>query len=114
MAFEELKQDLIGAEADMRSYVGTSEEYLKLKLFKVLMNYVTRTIQFLLIGVGISFALLFFSFAAGLALSEALNSYYNGFTIVGSFYAITGILLYVFRERLNAPILKKFSKYYFE
>jgi len=114
MAFEELKQDLIEAEADMRSYVENSDEYLRLKMFKVLMRYVTSTAQFLLIGTGIIFALLFLSFAISLALSEALDSYYVGFVIVGGFYIVVGILSYVFKDKLNAPILKKFSKYYFE
>jgi len=114
MAFQEFKKDLIGAEADMRSYVKSSDEYLKLKIFKVLMRYVTGTTQFLLIGIGIVFALLFLSFAASLSLSEALDSYYSGFIIVGGFYMVIGVLFYVFRRKLNTPILKKFSKYYFE
>ena len=79
MAFEELKQDLIEAEADMRSYMENSEEYLRLKIFKVLMRYVTSTVQFLLIGAGVIFSLLFFSLGASLALSEALDSFYSGF-----------------------------------
>lgn len=114
MALDELKRDLIEAEADVRSYIDHSEEYLKLKIFKVLMHYLTVSVQSLLIGIGSVFALLFLSFAICLALSEALNSYYGGFIIVGGFYTIVGILLYIFREKLNRPILKKFSKYYFQ
>lgn len=114
MAFQELKQDLIEVEADMRSYMDSSDEYLKLKIFKVLMRSLTSSVQFLLIGIGLVFALLFISFAASLALSETLDSYYGGFLIVAAFYTVIGILLYVFREKLNAPILKKFSKHYFD
>ena len=114
MAFDELKEDLIGAEANMRSYIATSDEYLRLKIFKVVMQYITGITKVLLIGIGFVFALLFLSFAACLALSEQFDSYYSGFIIVGGFYAIVGIVIYVFREKLNAPILKKFSNYYFE
>ncbi|MDC6389070.1 hypothetical protein PP182_10290 [Maribacter sp. PR1] len=114
MAFEEFKEDLMGAEADMRSYVETSDEYLRLRIFKVLMLFVTSIAQSLLIGIGSVFALLFLSFAACLAISESLDSYYSGFILVGIFYVLVGILFYVFRKKLNAPILKKFSKYYFE
>jgi len=114
MAFEELKKDLIGAEADMRSYIENSDEYLRLKIFKIVMLHVTGILQVLLIGVGFVFALLFLSFAIGLILSDVLDSSFGGFIIVGSFYIVVGVLLYVFRERLNAPILKKFSKYYFD
>lgn len=114
MAFEEFKEDLMGAEADMRSYIENSDEYLRLRLFKVVMHHLTGITQFFLIGIGFIFALLFLSFAACLALSEMLDSYFSGFIIVGGFYIFVGILFYVFREKLNAPILKKFSKYYFE
>jgi hypothetical protein len=79
-----------------------------------MMHYVTGIAQFVLIGLGIIFALLFLSFAACFALSEALDSYFSGFIIVGGFYALVGALLYIFREKLNTPILKKFSKHYFE
>lgn len=114
MAFDEIKEDLIGAEAEMRSYVETSDEYLRLKIFKILMLFVTSITQSLLIGIGSVFALLFLSFAACLAISESLDSYYGGFIIIGAFYVLVGIMLYIFRKKLNAPILRKFSNYYFE
>ncbi len=114
MAFEEFKEDLIGAEADMRSYVENSDEYLRLKIFKIIMHYVTGIAQFVLIGAGVIFALLFLSLAACLALSEALDSYFFGFLIVAGFYVLVGALLYILRGKLNTPILKKFSKHYFE
>ena len=50
MALEELKRDLTEAEADVRSYLENSEEYAKLKIFKVLMELVTVFAQTLLIG----------------------------------------------------------------
>jgi hypothetical protein len=78
------------------------------------MYHLTSITQVVLIGIGLVFALLFLSFAACLALSEELDSYFSGFIIVGSFYVLLGITLYVLRDKLNAPILKKFSKHYFE
>ena len=114
MAFEELKEDLMGAEADVRSYVENSDEYLRLKIFKIIMHGVTGSVQFLLIGAGVIFALLFLSFATCLALSQVLDSFFLGFLIVAGFYMLLVALLYIFREKLNTPILKKFSKHYFE
>ena len=114
MAFEELKEDLMGAEADMRSYVEHSDEFLRLKIFKVVMHHLTGIAQFVLIGIGFVFALLFLSFAACLALSDQLDSYFSGFIIVGVFYMLIGFLIYMFRKKLNGPIIKKFSKHYFE
>ena len=114
MAFEQFKQDLTDIEIDLRSYVVHSNEYVRLKVFKISMRYLISVMQFLLLGAVFLFALLFLSFAASLALSETLDSYYGGFLIVGGCYAVVGVLLYIFRERLNAPVLKKYAKYYFE
>lgn len=114
MAFEELKEDLMEAEADMRSYVESSEEYYRLLAFRVVMGHQTKALQYLLIGIALIFALLFLSFAASLAISERLESYFSGFMIIAGFYFILGGLFYLFRKRLNAPIIKRFSKYYFD
>jgi hypothetical protein len=78
------------------------------------MYHLTGITQVLLIGIGFVFAMLFLSFAACLTLSEEIDSYFIGFIIVGAFYALMGMLIYIVREKLNAPILKRFSKYYFE
>lgn len=114
MPFNEIKDDLMGAEADMRSYLIHSEEYIRLKLFKVVMQHITGFAKFFAIATGFILALLFLSWALSIMLSETLESSYLGFLIVGGLYVLIGILLLIFREKFNAPILKKFSKYYFK
>lgn len=114
MAFEELKNDLMGLKTEVGSYIEHSDEYYRLKIFKVLSKNVTGLLKFILIGVSSLFALLFVSFAACLWLSEVLNSYFSGFILVAGFYILIAILLYFFREQLNRPVLKKLSKYYFD
>lgn len=114
MAFDELKQDLIDANADMRSYIETSEEYLKLKAFKILVKSVTSVVQIILIGAVLFLALFFVTLAVSLALNEALDSFYYGFLIMGLFYVLIGVLCYFFRATLQKPVLRKFSKHYFD
>ncbi|MGB2760629.1 phage holin family protein [Maribacter stanieri] len=114
MAFEELKNDLMGLKTEVGSYIEHSDEYYRLKIFKVLSKNITGLLKFILIGVSSLFALLFVSFAACLWLSEVLNSYFSGFILVAGFYILIAILLYLFREQLNRPVLKKLSKYYFD
>ena len=114
MPFEEFKNDLMGIKTDVRSYIEHSDEYYRLKIFKVLSKNVTGLLKFILIGVSSIFALLFVSFAACLWLSELMSSYFIGFIIVGGCYILIAILLYLFREQLNKPVLKKLSKYYFD
>ncbi|MEH6512533.1 hypothetical protein [Maribacter arcticus] len=113
MAFEELKNDLMGLKTELRSYIEHSDEYYRLKIFKILSKHATGILKFIVIGTSSIFALLFLSFAACLGLSEVFNSYLIGFIVVASFYLLVTILLYLFREKLNAPVLKKLSKYYF-
>lgn len=96
MAFYVLKEDLNGAKVIIRSYIDNSDEYLKLRIFRIVMQHITGIAKFLLISIGFIFALLFLSFAACLAISEALNSYFIGFIIIGGFYALVGVLSYLF------------------
>ncbi len=114
MVFEEMKKDLMEADADVRSYLENSEEYIRLKIFKVLMGMITSGAQYMLVGAVALLALFILSFAASYAIGEALNSTYYGFFIVGGFYVFIAILCYIFRERLNGPLLRKFSKQYFD
>jgi len=113
MAFEEFKQDLMGLKTEMRSYIIHSDEYYRLKIFKILSKHATGIVKFLVIGTSAIFALLFLSFAVCVGFSNLFDSYFIGFVIVASFYVLVAILLYLFRERLNTPVLKKLSKYYF-
>lgn len=113
MAFEELKNDLMGLQGEVRSYIEHSDEYYRLKIFKILSKHATGILKFIVIGTSSIFALLFISFAACLGLSEVFDSYFIGFIVVASFYVLVAILLYLFRAQLNAPVLKKLSKYYF-
>ncbi|MDF4204263.1 phage holin family protein [Maribacter sp. SA7] len=114
MAFEEFKNDLMALKTEMESYLERSDEYYRLKIFKVLSKNATGILKLLLIGLSSLFAILFLSFAACLWLSELMNSYFIGFIIVAGFYIVLAIMLYIFREQLNKPVLKKLSKYYFD
>lgn len=114
MALEELKQDLIEADADMRSYLETSEEYLQLKVFKILMHSVTNLAQIALVGTLIVVAVVMLSLGASLAINEKMDSFYIGFVIVGLGYVLIAVLCYFFREQLDKPLLRKFSKHYFD
>lgn len=114
MAFEEIKHDLTEAEADVRSYLENSEEYLQLKVFKILMTYVTSFTQILLVGVISVLAFFVLSIGASLAINEGVDSYYLGFVIIGAVYVLIALLCYFFRNSLNRPLLRKFSKNYFD
>ena len=114
MVLEELKKDLTEAEADVRFYLDHSEEYFQLKVFKVLMASVTSMAQMVLIGAIGMLTLFIVSIGVSLALNEVLNSFYIGFILTGIFYLFIGVICYFLRDKLNKPLLRKFSKHYFD
>ncbi|SDM09471.1 phage holin family protein [Kriegella aquimaris] len=114
MAFDDVKESLTEAEASIRSYVESSQEYYKLKGFKFLMRGITSFSKILMVGVVALLALLFLSFAASFGIGQALNNTFYGFLCVGLFYLLIGLLLYFLRHKLNKPLLKKFSEFYFD
>jgi membrane protein required for beta-lactamase induction len=114
MAFEELKKDFLDADANVRSYIKNSDEYINLKIFKVLMRSITTFAQILLIGSVFLIALLIVSLAVCFGIGQAIDNLFYGFLIVGLFYVIVGVLCYAFREKLNRPLIRRFSNYYFD
>jgi len=114
MAFDELKRDLMEANAEVKSYLDNSEEYLKLKVFKLLMVSLTTFLHILAIGALLLLALLFLSAAASLAIGNYFANMLYGLLFVGGFYVLAGVVVYIFRERLDGPIIRKFSGYFFD
>jgi Zn-dependent protease with chaperone function len=114
MALKELKRDLTEADVDVRSYLENSEEYFKLKIFKALMRAVTALSHVMLIGAIGLLALFLLSLAASYAIGNAMDNTYQGFIMVGLFYVVVALLCYFFRDKLDRPLLRKFSKYYFD
>ncbi len=114
MAFEELKQDLWEAQENVQSYLENSEKYIYLKGFKISMTLVTAFAQILLIGAIALLALFILALAASFGLGQLLDNSFYGFLIVGVFVIIVLIIAYALRNKINKPIIRKFSKSYFD
>ncbi|HMB62815.1 MAG TPA: hypothetical protein VKN36_07065 [Eudoraea sp.] len=114
MTFDTLKENLSGGEKNMRSYLESSQEYYRLKAFKFLMQGLTSFSKILLIGAVGLLTLLFLSLATAFGLGQLLNNTFFGFLIVGVFYVALSIILYVLRSKLDGPLLRKFSEFYFD
>ncbi|MEJ2161894.1 MAG: phage holin family protein [Robiginitalea sp.] len=114
MAFDELKKDLSESQRSAKEYIESTAEYYQLKSFKFLMKAIIALTMVLFLGT-IGFLMLFFvSIAASIAIGDSLDSDMAGFLVVGVVYCILGIMAYIVRKKLEAPVLKTFSKYYFE
>ncbi|MBT8384544.1 MAG: hypothetical protein KJO83_02415 [Bacteroidia bacterium] len=114
MAFENLKENLSGIDANVRSFIENNREYYQLKGFKILMKGTTTFAKILLIGSVLFLALLLFSLAVSYGVGQALDNMFYGFLIVGVFYLVLGFIVYLFKDKLDKPILKMFSKYYYD
>ena len=114
MAFDQFKETIADADADMLLYLKHSEAYLQLKVFKILMRLVTTFFQTALVGSMLLLALFLMSIAVSYALGGALGNTWYGFAVVSAFFMLLAILIYVLRKKINKPILRFFSLYYFD
>lgn len=114
MSLFDIKEHITEAEDSARSYVDSSLKYYRLKSFKSMMQGITVTAKVLLIGAMVGMALLLLSIAASFWIGGMLESNAGGFLVVGGFYILIGLLMYVFKQRLERPLLRKFSEFYFD
>lgn len=114
MAFNEIKNTLAEADYDIRSYLKHREEYLQLKAFKVLMRLVTTFAQAALVGSLLLLALFIFALAASYGIGQALGNTWYGFAVVGLFFVLLALFCYLLRNKINKPLLRFFSKHYFD
>lgn len=108
------KEALDKAVGEVQTYLDTSKEYLKLQAFKMAMHLVTSLAKVLLVGLFALLALLFLSYSAALGLSAWMGSSVYGFLSVGGIYIVIFALAYLWRKRIEAPLLRHFSHLYFD
>ena len=114
MAFQDIKEQIGHVEEGVRGYVKNSLDLYRLQSFKSMMKGITMATKVLFIGGVVSIALLFLSLSAAFWIGEQLESTALGFLIVGCFYILMSIVLFVFKKKIEKPLLKRFSKFYFD
>lgn len=114
MALEDFKDNLSEVERNVRAYLENTEEYYKLKGFKIAMRTISSLVKLFLIGSVSLLALFMLSFALAYGIGQWLNNVFIGFLIIGGIYVFVGMGLYLYRKKLEKPLLKKFSSYYFD
>ena len=113
MALDEMKYHLSEMDKHVRAYVDDSLDFAELKGFKYSMVLVTYMAKMLILSIIILLALLVLSIYAALYLSEQMGNSYEGFLIMGFVYVLVGVIFYLLRNKLDKPILRIFSKRYF-
>ncbi|MBW4358899.1 competence protein [Flavobacterium taihuense] len=114
MAFDKIKENTENIQDQAQAYFESTASYYKLWGFKVAMKSTTMILKFTLILLCITMVLLFGSIATALAIGTYYDSYAIGFLIVGGFYLVATLLLFLVKEKvIEGPILAKFSEIFF-
>lgn len=99
---------------EVQQYLETSREHVRLLVFKMTMHIITAMGKSFMVGGLLVLALMFLSFSSAWALGRWLQSDALGFLLVGVLYLLVALIGYWKREKLHGPILRYFSKRYFE
>ncbi len=111
MAFEKLSNSVHDLNNNVQSFLHSNSEYYKLKAFKQGMKGATSLVRFLVMGFLLSTAGVMISFALAIVISEAIGTPSSGYFIVGGFYLIIFVLIFIFgKEPIEKLVLRKFSK----
>src|SRR5690606_13348338 len=101
--FGKLKENIQDIREDIKGLLESNIAYYKLWLFKVITKSFSALLKVLMVGIFLVVALAFFSVAAAIAIGEALNSTAYGFLIVGGFYFLLSVIIYVCRRSVEKP-----------
>lgn len=110
MAFKSLTESLNKVVDRIEDYGLSTAEYYKLRLFKSAMKGAISLVNLLVFGSLSLFVMLFISVGAAFWLGTFFEHSYVGFFLVGAFYGVLLILMYIFgRAIMESRLLHKFS-----
>ena len=110
MAFEAFSENLNNTGQKSQEYIETTAEYYKLRLFKSSMTFATSLISMLVLGSILSLLFAFVSFGIAMYLGRVIGYPSAGFFIMGGFYLIVFLLVYIFGKKfIVKAVLEKFS-----
>lgn len=110
MAFKGLSDSLHKVTDRIEDYSLSMAEYYKLRLFKSTMKGAVSLVNLLVYGSLFLFVLLFLSIGAAFWLATFFENVYVGFLLVGAFYGIILIFMFIFgRKIIESKMLNKFS-----
>jgi hypothetical protein len=93
--------------SNLTGYVETRVELLKIEVKEDLAKTLSQAITYLFISFILALFLTFVSIAVALLIGARLGNF-AGFSIVGLAYLITGLILWLSREKLISKLEKRF------
>ena len=94
--------------SNLSGYLESRVELLKVEVKEDLTKGLAQGVAYMLIAFVFAVFLIFLSLAVALFLSERIGAF-GGFSIVGAFYFIVGVILWVSREKIIASFETRFS-----
>ena len=114
MAFEKLTNSIQDLNDNIRALGTSSAEYYKLDLYKKIIQGVIFLVNMLLIGFICLIVVLFLSIAVAITIGTAMGIPSAGYYIVGGFYLLLLIFIWVFgKHSISKIILIKSSRTFF-
>lgn len=108
--FKELTDSLNKISQRVEDFGLSTAEYVKLRLFKSLMKAGISLVNLLVYGSLFLFVLVFLSMGAAFWLGTYFEHVYVGFLLMGGFYGILLILMFIFgRKIIERKMLFSFS-----
>ena len=95
-------------------YIKTSHQYFKLKIFQQLTLTFSMLTKALIIGGLALIGIVFMSVALAIKLGKVLDSTTLGYLAVGFIFVVMAIIIYGFRAKINALIIKTLSLKFFD
>ncbi|HET8884968.1 MAG TPA: phage holin family protein [Salinimicrobium sp.] len=109
MAFENLTDNAKELYENVQDAVKSNIEYYKLNLFKKASLGAIALTKLLVMGSVFLFAMTFVSVGIALFIGDSIDSFAAGFIIVGVFYLLVVLLVYLFlKPAIDQWVIKKF------
>lgn len=109
----QLKDNAENLQQDVAELLESQAEFYKLWSFKVGMKSISLAVNITLIAAFGMLALLFLSVAAAYGLAACFGNTAYGFLAVGGAYLLIAWAAYALRDRIDRPVLRKFSEIFF-
>lgn len=115
MAFETIRYRFQEIGERLESYLDSRGSFYKLKLLKILSKTTVSILSFIIFGGLFLFVLLFLSIGAAFWLGTYFESAYAGFLLIGAFYGLLVLLMFIFGRRIiEQKIVSNFSDLFYE
>ncbi len=113
--FEDISRSLHNVTDRIEDFGLSTMEYYKLRLFKSSMKGAISLVNLLVYGSLSLFVMLFLSIGAALWLGTLFEQTFVGFLLIGGFYGIVLIFMFVYgRKLIERGMLHKFSGLFYD